>query len=418
MPLNQGQQTALTSLHQFVKSGDNFHLIEGPAGTGKTFMMKQFAEEHRSRLLFTAPTNKATKVLRDALTSQTYRPETRTIYSALGLKLEANGEVKELSHPEDPLDLTKFSAVVVDEASMVNVMLHSYIERVAETQGLKVIWMGDPFQLPPVGEASSKVWATPQRSVLDEVMRFDNQILTLATKLRNAQLLPIPRCEIKSDNDGQEGVWVMGQQAFRQRILDSVAAGDFSRPNCAKAIAWRNVTVNDLNSMIRKRIFEEAAESMWLPGDRITFLEPAKDLNDETFATTDDEGTVEAVEVMYHPTLSEFKVWRIRIQFDDNHLGVAFALHASSFQAFAQEKERLAAEARLDRKKWKKFWQFCEAFHQVRHGYACTAHRAQGSTYERAFVDYRDILLNQNRLEAFKCLYVAASRPKKELYLA
>jgi ATP-dependent exoDNAse (exonuclease V) alpha subunit len=67
---------------------------------------------------------------------------------------------------------------------------------------------------------------------------------------------------------------------------------------------------------------------------------------------------------------------------------------------------------------WKKFWAFKESFHSARHAYAITAHRAQGSTYQIAFVDYRDILLNRNRQEAARCLYVATSRPKKELYLA
>ena len=86
-------------------------------------------------------------------------------------------------------------------------------------------------------------------------------------------------------------------------------------------------------------------------------------------------------------------------------------------EAEALVADRLAAEARANPKLWGAFWEFVEAFAPVRHAYAITSHRAQGSTYIRAFVSWRDILLNPNRAESMRCLYVAASRPKKELYL-
>jgi len=54
----------------------------------------------------------------------------------------------------------------------------------------------------------------------------------------------------------------------------------------------------------------------------------------------------------------------------------------------------------------------------VKYAYAITAHRAQGSTYDTVYVDYQDILMNRERYEAFQCLYVASSRPRKTLYLA
>ena len=76
-----------------------------------------------------------------------------------------------------------------------------------------------------------------------------------------------------------------------------------------------------------------------------------------------------------------------------------------------------SAEARVAPRKWGAFWEFKDAFHKLRHSYAITAHRSQGSTYNAAFVNWQDILLNRNKPEAMRCLYVACSRPKKELYL-
>ena len=95
----------------------------------------------------------------------------------------------------------------------------------------------------------------------------------------------------------------------------------------------------------------------------------------------------------------------------------ARVLHEEHEGAFANKTERLAQEAKADKRKWRHFWDLKDAFHSLRHAYAITAHRAQGSTYEHAYVDWRDILLNRNRQEAYRCLYVACTRPKKVLVL-
>lgn len=396
----------------------NFFLLAGYAGTGKTFCVQSLIPKVRGRLIFTAPTNKATKVLRDTLTTDSYKPECRTIYSLLGLKLEANGEVKELSMPEDPVDLTLYKAVIVDEASMVNTPLFNFIRATARDQGIKFIFMGDPAQLPPVGEVRSPIWTSAHAAMdLKRVMRYDNQILTLATAIRSVVDQPFPKVAMLSDNANGEGVWSLSGPEFSVKILEAASAGRFGEPNNAKAIAWRNVTVDKLNAMIRQRIFDNAAETLWLPDDRVILTEPAKDLEGEIVATTDDEGTIVRAEEDWHPLYGEFKIWRITVTLDDNRTIALRTLHKDSQAAYARKVEELAAAARENKRKWGKFWEFKESFHATRHAYAITAHRAQGSTYQAAFVDWRDILLNRSRNEAFRCLYVACTRPKKELYL-
>jgi ATP-dependent exoDNAse (exonuclease V) alpha subunit len=52
----------------------------------------------------------------------------------------------------------------------------------------------------------------------------------------------------------------------------------------------------------------------------------------------------------------------------------------------------------------------------VRYGYALTAHRAQGSTYETVFIDQEDILSNPTKAEGGRCFYVAATRASKRIY--
>ena len=117
------------------------------------------------------------------------------------------------------------------------------------------------------------------------------------------------------------------------------------------------------------------------------------------------------------PGLQQFKCWSLKCTLDDNRLVHLWLLHPESQNDFEIEKERLAISARAAPRNWGVYWEFCEAFHKARHGYAITAHRAQGSTYEAAFVDMGDILVNRNIPEARRCLYVACSRPKKLLFI-
>jgi exodeoxyribonuclease-5 len=433
--LNPEQAAAIDSIRAWLADEPNpftgaggdsspFFVLSGSAGTGKTFCVRELLQGRSpGRFIFTAPTNKATKVLRSTLTTRDYRPETKTIYSLLGLRLESTGEVRELAVPEEPIDLARYRAVIVDEGSMVNSNLMEHIRRAAEESGTKFLFMGDAAQLPPVGESTSPIWTLvkPQESnyaKLQTVMRHDNQILELATRLRRVVDHPVPTVRLDANNDGEQGVWRAGNGAFERKILEAVDDGDFSRPDRAKAIAWRNVTVDRLNVLIRGKLFDNSSSIPWMPTDRVIFTAPAADLEGENLATTDDEGVVERVDVGQHPLEPEFKVFNLSLTMDDNRLVQARVLHHDSLGLYNRRLDQLSREAKLEGRKWKQFWAFKELFHQLRYAYAVTAHRAQGSTYDTAFVDWQDILLNRNRQEGYRCLYVACTRPKRRLVLA
>lgn len=141
------------------------------------------------------------------------------------------------------------------------------------------------------------------------------------------------------------------------------------------------------------------------------------DLDGKKIADTDDEGLVERVDVEYHPEFGNYKTFRITVTTDDNRLIVLRPLHPESVAEHTRELENLAQQAKSNKRLWGKFWDLKEAFHTVRHGYATTAHRSQGSTYETSFVDWRDILVNRNLTEARRCLYVAFTRAKYRVFL-
>lgn len=416
------QAAALASIVEFLTipsplGQDDFFLLSGSAGTGKTFCIRELTNQTRGRFIFTAPTNKATKVLRESVTSDDYKPECRTIYSLLGLRLEANGEVKELKAPEELIDLSQYKAVIVDEGSMVNSVLLGHIKKTSQEFNIKFIFLGDPAQLPPVGEQSSGIWTIPRAAHLTKVMRHDNEILELATRLREQVDRIAPTIKLVAANAGGEGIWKLSTVNFLGQIDKFAAEGKFSEPTTAKVIAWRNVEVDRFNKQIRNTIFNSPTEP-WLVSDRVLFTAPAKDLEDEVVASTDDEGEITRVEEEWHAVWPEFKIHRIAITLDSNKTVVARVLHPDSQGMYQRKVDELSQIAKSNPRKWKDFWKFKEAFHSLRYAYAITAHRAQGSTYRTAFVYWQDILLNHNRQEAYRCLYVACSRPSKQLILS
>ena len=135
-------------------------------------------------------------------------------------------------------------------------------------------------------------------------------------------------------------------------------------------------------------------------------------------ASTDDEGEVTRVDEEWHAVHGSFKIYRIAITLDDNRPVIARVLHPDSFADYQRKLDDLSAIARSNSRKWRDFWDFKDAFHQLKYAYAITAHRAQGSTYDTAFVYWQDILLNRNRQEAYRCLYVACTRPSRCLILS
>ena len=413
------QALAVEAILDWMKTSSNYFLLSGDAGTGKTYCIQYLKDQISGNIIYTAPTNKATKVLRTTICSEEYQPECRTIYSLLGLKLQPNGEVKELVAPENPVDLKKIKLVVVDEGSMVNKVLIREIEKAVKRYNLKILFMGDPNQLPPVGEKESEIWKMIEdKAALTTIMRFDNQILSLSADIKAQVNSFVPRINFKSDNAGQEGVWLMEPRLFLEDIRRSAKIGDFSRmENQVKVIAWRNRTVDSCNRIIRREIFDNADESSWFPGDRVILAAPAEGLEGEPIGHTDDEGTVEEVLIRPHHTHSNFNCYRLQVMTDENKRLTLWVLHEDSLKDFFVEKNVLAKEAKRNPKKWKDFWDFVDSFHQVKYAYAITAHRAQGSTYHTAFVVWNDILINHNRNEAFRCLYVACTRPKKRLKL-
>ena len=414
--LNDEQQTAVDSIIKWGKeefNNDPFHILGGYAGSGKSTVIKVIVANLYGTVLC-APTNKAVKVLSNLNTGK----ECMTIYSLLGLKMEQHEDELVLTKAEKD-KVGKYRIIIIDECGMVNTELLKYIEKAAKTYGCKVLFVGDPAQLNPVGENRSPIWGKYDIDVLKKVERHDNQILKMATHIRETK---IPDLNMRNDNDEKEGVWYLDHSDFISKIKEFAKNGSFATQS--RAIAWRNKTVDKLNSIIREEIYgvEKTEKHVWLKDERIVFTSPYN--TETTNVITDEEAVVKMFAVQQHLKYPEFKAYYLTLEFGDKYpyTETIPVLHEDSFHA---HKKKLAELAHLARKAdyktkgalWKEFWEIKEMFAQIKYGYALTAHRAQGSTFENAFVDVNDILSNSNSVEAKRCLYVAVTRPTTRLFL-
>jgi exodeoxyribonuclease-5 len=418
LKLNAEQEVAVASLLEFIQDPDPispFFTFAGYAGTGKTFCMREVVAHtagSHTNFAYTAPTNKAAKVLKKVT------GEAGTIFSLLGLRIDKNGELKSIVAGKPPEGLDDIDCIFVDEASMVNRNLLKELKANVEKFKFKVVFMGDPAQLPPVGEVHSPIWDLGTDASLSKVMRHDNQILELVTEIRGVIDSPAPCITIKSNHDETGGVWKMQKRDFQAQIYNAAANGAFADGDMTKVVAWRNVKVNEYNTLIRNALWGVESQSVpWMPGERIVAGGPCE-RNDVPLMTTDEEAIVESVLECVHPLAPKYKAIELKSVTEAGKTVRLMVLHPASAGQFAQDSEQLAHQARTNPKMWKKFWDHKDLFHDIRYAYAITAHRAQGSTYQDVYVDYQDILLNRTRREAFQCLYVACSRPTTRLYLA
>lgn len=206
--LNPEQKKALDHLKEFCNSPPSKGELQavrmsGPPGSGKTttlvLAMQTIAGPALSDptatlppILITAPTNKATRQLRVMLEGVGVRFETSTIYKALGMRLMDSGEVRHVTRAVDEPAASKFRILVLDEYSMSNRKVTEELTNVALKFGIKLIFLGDDDQIPPVKESKSPVSALVEDFVeLTKIERSDagspiqQTVHDIRTKIRN-----------------------------------------------------------------------------------------------------------------------------------------------------------------------------------------------------------------------------------------
>lgn len=420
------QEFALEQLTGF----KDYYNLKGYAGTGKTTVITHWVQQMREppdnaprfwrapKIVLTAPTNKATGVLKNKAEELDLPVDVSTIHSLLSLKMKWKEDEQVLVKDEKGDDnFSAYDYVVVDECSMIDEELLGYICRAQKACDNKVVFMGDPCQLPPINEKGSRTFNVPASTELTTVVRQGkgNPIVDLSMYLRDLILSDYKGYPNKLFDFVDDKAILYKPLADNQdEILDAFAHSEAD----IRHVAWTNKVVDSWNDKIRDRIYGFDRED-WVAGEFIVTTAPVIDRFEEgiLFSTDTlleiDDQPERMIEI---PDFPDWRIdhWKIHVTKTRQPL---YVVAKEGWAAWRKKKEELLAEAKKDRKKWRKFYEFMEFWASIKPAHSLTVHRSQGSTFDQVYVSFGNILQNPRKREALQCLYVAVTRPSKRLIL-
>ncbi len=404
--LSDDQQEAMEGLSSFLLDPDaQAFTLSGYAGCGKSTLVRYFLDNLEKfylaiRLVFpdykpmtialTATTHKAAESL-GHITGESVR----VIHSYLGLRVANNfatGEsglalVKTHTKPRKEL-------VIVDEASFLDPDVLGYC--FSRTEECKFIFIGDPAQLTPIKCSSSPAFKAGFPGVsLTKVMRQaeGNPIIDLATKFRNT----VNTGEWFSFNpDGRHVVQVKDESQWEHLIVS-----EFNRPcwkhRDSKVLAWTNKAVINYNQYIRNVV---KGDPNFQKGDVAicnSFCTPQKGRsirNDSTVyisdVAKDERFGIEGNRYLLDGNTQAFMPHRL----DEKKDLLKLLSRKNDFVAFDEVSNWIDLRAQ----------------------YSCTVNKAQGSTFDKVFIDLNDISGCNNGNQIARMLYVAVSRARETVY--
>lgn len=428
MKFNEGQRAAIeAAVSGFLEGNLKGITVIGEGGTGKTTSVMETVQrllDAGMKVLLTAPTNKAVKQLEKAARAYGLTMDNvafQTLHSALGLALLPSEENK-YAVPCGKCIFPLFDVVVVDEVSMLGRrVLFDYLLPQAEVDDVRLLFMGDDMQLPPVKEKTSPAFEVFETHRLTKVERqsSDSEILTVNGLLRTAMEKgrPFTAPQISGGN----GVTCVKDVDFMRTVLDAFDADtDLDEQ---RVLAWRNRRVDNINAAIRTKIYGKDAERFEV-GERVVTGAPIGN-GESILLSTDEECIVNSVsefQIEDEDSGEYFNVYRLVLKPLHADIGqvIACVLHESDEERYRARLDWFAERAKKSapgeaRRYWARFHKFKELFATIRYCYCITVHRSQGSTYKRVFVDVKDILSNPIQRERQNLLYVGYSRPSSEL---
>jgi tRNA A37 threonylcarbamoyladenosine biosynthesis protein TsaE len=279
LSLSPDQEATLGKLEAFLNSPGKVFMLKGYAGSGKTTILKglvDYLDAVEKDFALMAPTGRAAKVIRERTGQEAYTVH-KSIYSYENMvEIEEGDSFFYYYKIRNNIDVVG-KIFIVDEASMLSDaksegeffrfgsghLLSDLITftRVTEPNvNSKIIFVGDPCQLPPVGDNSSKAFEaaylndkfnlSSEEMELKEVKRQvgESGILKAAAKIRKSisagffndfNLRPNGKDIFNPSYDSFLDTW---QEAASPKII----------------IASKNKTCLDLNLQIRERRFGSA----------------------------------------------------------------------------------------------------------------------------------------------------------------
>ena len=251
---------------------NNFSIITGGPGTGKTFVQKAIlyaAEELGIEdPLLLAPTGRAARRM-----SESTGFPARTIHSALGIY-----EADEMTHKAERLSC---DLLIVDEASMLDTTVAAILFA-SIGNGTKVVIVGDDKQLPSVGAGA----------VLRELLSSDTLPVTMLKSVfrqpkgssisYNAARMIEGETEMLED-ESFSFVEVEGTDNIEKEVIAQygVFTSEYDISDVAVLSPYRRKTatgIDSLNRALQKVIFPERGDSDFQEGDKVMYTKNANGL--------------------------------------------------------------------------------------------------------------------------------------------
>jgi ATP-dependent exoDNAse (exonuclease V) alpha subunit len=437
----------------------NYASFTGYAGTGKTTTLTELIKSldpTKLNIGVAAPTHKAVKVIKQ---NKIDGVDYRTVHSWLKLKETINFDTGEITYVEDTYQkdvqppIADMDILIVDESSMLAQDLFVRLGHWRKRTGLRLIFTGDPAQIPPVKEKMSIAFAKADEwgalSVgLTKVMRQKegNPILEFATEIRDnlsAKVL-IPRQHTIPENvefsAGTEwaGITLLEENSIEeQQILEYFFNAPEFKQNSdyMKVVAWRNSTVRKYNERVRAILYrDEKFLPDYMEGEKLMMQDPypvsARDIlsrNEEleVLSLSISAKRYTYVDEWNGLATENFKCYNATIKYWYNGYekrAMIPILHEDSsgtYNSLLNKLSQMAKTAGYESRKthWKNFYKLKETFANVTYNYAITGHKSQGSSYDQCLVLKWDIDTNPNVEERNRILYVACSRPRHRLFI-
>ena len=426
---NEQQEQAIQEILNWIfKSPNISHTLSGFAGTGKTTLVNYVLEDlDQNRIAVTAPTHKAKLVISKA-TGRTGQ----TIQALLGLRPNVSLEDFDANNPTfsqmaEPT-ISGYSLLIIDEASMLNKDLCSKIIQEAELFNVKVLFMGDEAQLPPINEEISLVFQNPSISKLTKVERqaTDNPLMSVYDAIRNNLSSPQEPYSKKTNMKKGIGIkFLTDPKPFLKEAIKHIKKDPYKN----KILCYTNNKVEEWNREVRKEIIGENTRVIE-PGDILMAYNTIGKGEQMIYNSSD----YKVITVGELTTKYGIEIYPVELEDEQGEVYRQNFIELTEenkekFNRMVGERARFAKTRTVKKERaqaWGDYYKFKNQFMLLEkvgevskdfdYGFAITVHKSQGSTYDNVFVDEKDLNINRNNTERNKLKYVAFSRPVSGVY--
>ncbi|MFW5847452.1 MAG: ATP-dependent DNA helicase [bacterium] len=427
-----------------------FFTLGGVAGSGKTTVIKKVIDDYFGSVVVSAPTHKAKKKV-----ASTTGKRAETLHSICGLRpdleLDSFNPNNPIFNPIAKPIINLIDFLIIDEASMINEGFLNLIRKQVQNKKVKILFMGDDAQIPPIGEEMSAVFVAPDIKMfwLSEIMRqsYNNPITKVYDHLRNNLENYDPIIRETMLNDNQEGIIFMNKkQDYRREVFAKYGSENFKKDyDFVKIIGWRNTTIGLANTIVRGHLFPNKRDIIEVGDVLMGYRNIMADrMRYNIIENSCDYRVVKKSELIKN----EHDIWGYNVSLREDLINNEYAYRKvfivkhddiDNFHKYGDYHDYYKIQAIRNKKLWKKYYAFRREniilsdlytykpnqervpedviVKDLDFGYAITAHKSQGSTYEHAFILEDDMDANPKIKERNQIKYVGITRPSKRCYL-